>query len=523
MKKSIIRLILFTVMLLPAAASCEKWLEATSSSQIAAEKLFSTRSGFHEALIGVYLKMGQPAAYGANYTFLVNDLVCCPYSTHNASLIKGFQQNLFGAVLVEPYMEEMWSGGYSIIANINKTLFELERRRDVVPDELEYNLIKGELLAARAYVHFDLMRMFGLDSWVGENADKVTVPYVTQYSSEPTPQKTYAQTAELLVKDINDALECLKDDPVRGKVRDDFEATINADGFWNDRAKRLNYYAVEALLARVHLWRRDYVSAGQMAADVAANALDKGLVKWIDVSAFQQQTEYDYRDWTFSCEHLFSLEITNLYSNLAVYHFPSLVSDAVLVSEGAVQELFMDFSLYGSDADFLHEDVRGPAGLLKYTTSGYQMYKFYSSNGYQEAFRGRMPMIKLPEMYLIQAEAALHAFDYEGALAFVDQVRYHRGVSTPIAEVMPIILPEQSYFGRDQQIASVIFREYLTELLGEGQFLYAVKRFYGEFGRSLFSMNANVINRSAKIGGSTVSIMYPYPVSETTYGRVQEQ
>ena len=151
------------------------------------------------------------------------------------------------------------------------------------------------------------------------------------------------------------------------------------------------------------------------------------------------------------------------------------------------------------------------------------MYKFYSSNGYLEAFRGRMPMIKLPEMYLIQAEAALHAFDYEGALSFVDQVRYHRGVSTPIAEVMPIIVPEQSYFGRDQQIASVIFREYLTELLGEGQFLYAVKRFYGEYGSSLFSMNYNVINLSAKIGGSSVSIMYPYPVAETTYGRVQEQ
>ena len=523
MKKSIIRLILFTVMLLPVASSCEKWLEATSSSQIADEKLFSTRNGFHEALIGVYLKMGQPATYGANYTFLVNDIVCCPYATHNASFIKGLQQNLFGSAAVEPYIENMWAGGYSIIANINKTLFELERRRDIVPDELEYNLMKGELLAARAYVHFDLMRMFGLDSWVGDNADKVTVPYVTQYSSEPTPQKSYSQTAELLVKDINAALECLKDDPVRGKVRDDFESTINADGFWNDRAKRLNYYAVEALLARVHLWRRDYVSAGQTAADVTANALDKGLVKWIDVSAFQQETEYDYRDWTFSCEHLFSLEITNLYDNLAVYHFPDRVMDAVLVSETAVGELFRDFAVFGIDTDFLHEDVRGPAGLLKYTTSGYQMYKFYSSNGYLEAFRGRMPMIKLPEMYLIQAEAALHAFDYDGALAFVDEVRHHRGVSTPIAEVMPIIVPEQSYFGRDQQIASVIFREYLTELLGEGQFLYAVKRFYGESGRSLFSMNANVINLSAKIGGSNVSIMYPYPVAETTYGRVQEQ
>ena len=508
-------------MLLPVAASCEKWLEATSSSQIADDKLFSTRNGFHEALIGVYLKMGQPATYGANYTFLVNDIVCCPYATHNASFIKGLQQNLFSSAAVEPYIENMWAGGYSIIANINKTLFELERRRDIVPDELEYNLMKGELLAARAYVHFDLMRMFGLDSWVGDNADKVTVPYVTQYSSEPTPQKSYSQTAELLVKDINAALECLRDDPVRGKVRDDFESTINADGFWNDRAKRLNYYAVEALLARVHLWRRDYVSAGQMAADVTANALDKGLVKWIDVSAFQQETEYDYRDWTFSCEHLFSLEITNLYDNLAVYHFPDRVMDAVLVDESAVSAMFPDYASFGigSDIDYLHEDVRGPAGLLKYSTSGYQMYKFYSSNGYLEAFRGRMPMIKLPEMYLIQAEAALHAFDYDGALAFVDEVRHHRGVSTPIAEMITYISESESTT-YDQKIAWIIFREYLTELLGEGQFLYAAKRFIGEYGRYFIS-DYRWVNSSAFTSKST--IMYPYPVAETTYGRVQEQ
>ena len=84
MKKTIYTIV-FAATLLALSTSCEKWLEATSSSQIADKKLFSTRTGFHEALTGVYLAMGQKATYGANYTFLVNDVVCCPYVASNAT------------------------------------------------------------------------------------------------------------------------------------------------------------------------------------------------------------------------------------------------------------------------------------------------------------------------------------------------------------------------------------------------------------------------------------------------------
>ena len=504
--------------LLPPATSCEKWLEATSSSQIAADKLFSSRSGFHETLTGIYLLMGNSKLYGGDATWFCNDIVCVPYAISSTNLIKFIQQHQYDNSVVNPRIESIWLAGYNTIANINKTLFELERRRDVVTDDLEYNLIKGELLAARAYIHFDLVRMYGLESWSGENAAKYTVPYATEYSSVAPPQHTYAETADLIVKDIREALECLKDDPVRGVKRDDFDAVLNGDGFWSDRQKRFNYYAVEALLARVSLWRRDFVTAGQMAQDVIQNATANGLVHWIDVDAFREQTDYDMRDWTFSCEHVFSLEVTNMYSNLALYFFnPASLTSVLLVNAPSVDYMYISSPEQGIDD--LNEDVRGPSGLLKYSSNGYQLFKLYGSDGYFQDFRDRMPMIKISEMYLILAEVALQAFDYDGAMDYLDQLRFHRGISTSI-KVRDTAAGGAVMDTKAELVASHILVEYLRETIGEGQFMYAMKRFNGEYGDHV-TVHGMV---QTPIRCSPISVLeYPYPVAETTYGRVQDK
>ena len=54
----------------------------------------------------------------------------------------------------------IWEKSYNLIANINKLLENCEKYRDVLSDEY-YQLIKGEALALRAYLHFDIFRLFG--------------------------------------------------------------------------------------------------------------------------------------------------------------------------------------------------------------------------------------------------------------------------------------------------------------------------------------------------------------------------
>jgi hypothetical protein len=285
---------------LPVATSCEKWLEATSSSKVTDVQLFSSRSGFHEALNGVYLAMGQTLAFG-RARIVYNDMICGPFAPASQSESKALQQHAFKSSAINKNIETIWLWNYKAIANINKALAELENRRDVVTDELEYNLIKGELLAARALVHFDLIRMYGYTDWGGENETKLTVPYVTVYGGNPTRQQTYAQTKELLLKDITDALECLKDDPVRGVRNEAFETTINGDGYWSNRQIHLNYYAVEALSARVNMFLGNYIQAAQQAADVATAAQAAGLVSFLDAEGLVKEPDMSMRDLSFSC------------------------------------------------------------------------------------------------------------------------------------------------------------------------------------------------------------------------------
>ena len=82
-----------------------------------------------------------------------------------------------------PRIENIWLKAYNAIANINNELEYLEKEKSIL-DPINYAIIKGELLGLRAYVHFDLIRLFGYGNVAGreEVLSKETIPYVTEYT-----------------------------------------------------------------------------------------------------------------------------------------------------------------------------------------------------------------------------------------------------------------------------------------------------------------------------------------------------
>lgn len=511
MKKSALVIAIVCGLSLPALFSCQKWLEATSSSKVTDSKLFSTRSGFHEALNGVYLAMASENAMGRERV-LINDVSCGPFAVANESLYRAWQQHTYNLSAANSAVTSLWLNHYKAVANINKALAELENRRDVVSDELEYNLIKGELLAARALIHFDLMRMYGHTDWGGDNASKLAVPYVTVYGGEPTRQLSYAETQQLLLADISQALECLKEDPVRGLENEAFESAVNGDGYWTNRQIHLNYYAVEALAARVNLFLGNYVEAARLAEDVAQSALSHGLVSWLDAEAMVKQPDVSMRDMSFSCEHLFSLDITSLSQTMLIF-FPSIaLNTALFYSETAMQEHFVSDQLTGRND--LYEDVRGPACLLKYTASGYQIQKFYAST--QSPYKDRFPIIRLSEMYYIMAEAAVLSFDFGKAASYLDTVRSHRGITTSLSSWINM---NDSADNVRKELLAAILEEYLREQMGEGQYIFTLKRFAARYEQEIVEK----ANKGTAVAIYPISnLILPYPQTEITEGRIQD-
>jgi len=489
---------LLPVLMAATAVSCEDWLNVTSSSELQADKLYETRTGFYEALTGVYMTMGGASTYGGSYMWSVNNYVAYPYNINSQIVIGEIQKHLYSHTKIRSVIDQMWYNGYFTIANINIILRELEARRSVISSDVEYDLFKGELLALRAMIHFDIMRMFGVNDWSGENAAKLTIPYVKEYSAEVTPQLSYEETERLLMDDINNAIECLRrSDPIVADPGDSFDSTINAEGYWTNRGKHMNYYAAIALAARIYQWKKEYETAAKYAQEVIDGAFDAGLVSWVDAYSIVNETSDDQKDWIFSTEHLFSLDVTDLYSSLRLTFFTS-DENSIYIDDSFVNLLFPPVdSQTGSVAGL--EDIRGTALHLKYTGLGYVLYKYYGSTSYNVKFRNRIPMSRISEMYYIVAEYLIDEGDISGAMYQLDEVRARRGITSRLQDFVAALDPSEE-----------LMKEYYREFVGEDKLFYYLKHVKAEKSLSeTFDLSAS-------------ALIYPYPDEEINYGRKQE-
>lgn len=484
-----------------STVSCEKWLQATSSTQFQADEILKSRDGYLDALSGVYITMGSSDAYGMYATWYMNDIICCPYQNFTSAKLMNLQNHNYTHVNVREDIATLWKGYYNIIANANMILDRLEGAKGLFSSELEFNLIKGELLAIRAYCHFDLMRTFGIWGWDSVASSKLTIPYVLHYGMQVTPQLTYKETAELLMKDLNESLRLLAKDPVTGVIPSGFNEGPNADGYWNNRRRHLNLYAVQALAARIYQWREDYDNAAMYAQLALDGITTNGGASWVDQEAILTTYDNDRKDWTFSSEHLFSLECTGLYERTMGYLIPGAsTSEAFHLDETFSYIFIMPYEV-DDDVEIILGDIRGEALLLKYNQGGYDCYKLYGSSSYWDKYRNLMPMIKLPELYFILADARISQNREDDARALLDEVRKHRGIQENLPSTV--------------DVADVLAQEYEREFINEGQILYHMKHVcknvYSGF---VFSHTG----RMTRVQDMTL----PYPDAEINYGRKQE-
>lgn len=499
MKRIIIIIAAFTA-ILASATSCEEWLEATASTKLPAGKMFETRGGFCDALSGVYINMGgnTSGTYHSYWTWNYADMVAYPYVYSSSALMKIVQLHSYQEKRMELAILAMWRMQYNSIANINLALESLDAVADpgaVFHSAEEYNLIKGEFLGLRAYLHFDLMRLFGIADFSGENLSKLTIPYVTSFTKEPTPQKSYSDTFGMILSDIEEALSLMEEsDPVAGKIDSNVLKSMNEDGYWNDRYYHLNYYAIKALAARVYQWKGDLSKAAEYASDAIDGALGSGLVSWVNVESILSDSQDDMKDWSFSTEHIFSLQVMKLTEDASMLFITTGSTAEYIISQELVDNILFvrqdpeTGSLAGT------EDLRGPAFMLKFTAQGYKSYKLYAGNG--SPFRNHMPMLKISEMYYILAENAIASGDNAAAIGILNEVRSHRGISDDLPS--------------DTDAADVLMKEYYREFINEGQLIYWLK--HNNVKESLLP--------SFKV--SADELIFPYPTDEINYGRVQE-
>lgn len=421
-----------------ALASCSKFLDVKPEAQIKDSELFSSEIGFKEALSGVYSSLTYEPLYGREMTFGLMGVLAYEWdyqpSIYDFDKIYAYKSSTTSLNRIDA----IWNGAYNAIANNNMILSNIDAQKSIFSAN-NYNIIKGESLALRAFIHFDLLRIFGAS--YAENPNKLTIPYVTLTTKENFPQLTVSQVLDKVITDLTAAAELLQVDPI---LTGQTITNANDNGYLLNRQVHLNYYAVKGLLARVYLYKQDYVNALANAQVVIQSA----KFPWIKSDALTNKT---VSDLTFSTEHLFALNVVRL-KTISNNAFTVTGTGTFYITPASLSDYYNS----SSDFRFLYwfsPNDQGNLYLYKYTQ--------LAAATWPQAYRNKLPLIKLPEMYFIAAEC-LKNTDYTQAVNLINTVRLARGVNaSPINTV-----------DFDNALAS----EYRKEFIGEGQLFFYHKR-----------------------------------------------
>lgn len=511
MKKQTILILLIAAV---GLASCDDWFDVTASNEIREEGHYDTEDGFRQSLIGCYIAMGDVGLFGKNMSWYVPELAAHQYRAFtdgnpNTGEAYAIQQHRYAHAYVKPVIEDMWERSYNVIANADEALKFIDEK-EYLFDPINFHVIKGELLAVRAYMHFQLLRMYGYGNWSNRASElnaKYTIPYVTQLDKEMTPQSTGAEVLNSILTDLSNAVSLLKDyDPVTGALDLSAYNKVNEDGFYQNRNFHLNYYAVRALQAQVYMWEGSQQSKTEAlkAAEEIIQATGEGVEKTYTSDNGSVTSFYVLRfldtgtllapNYSMIPEAFFALDVQNLDTKTSSYIKPYYQGDDYLA-----------FYLEREDAENLYEkqtsDIRFNTLLqLNSSTSivGYVPLKLYQGTSMNYYYKNKIPLIRLPEIYYIAAECYATAAtpNLDLAMERLNTVREKRGLYTPLENLSA------------EEVQKEIQKEYQKEFLSEGVMFYYYKR-----------TGAVSIPRTDGMGDE--NYVLPYPDFEIQSGRVQ--
>ncbi|WP_443937785.1 RagB/SusD family nutrient uptake outer membrane protein [Pedobacter sp. MW01-1-1] len=462
------------VLAILALASCKKFLSVTPDDKVLESQAYQNKSGINGVLNGLYLNLAKDALYGDNLTLSTMEILGQNYSvpgTHSYYSTLSFAQNQS-----KTKFNTIWTSAYKNILSTNTFIENLDKYGTGVLTANEMSIYKGEAIAMRAMMHFDLLRIFGP---VYSNGDSTlnAIPYYNKSTQSANAILPANKVMELVIADLKTAESMLAVDPI---IASGVMPTFQNDGkdFLRNRNYRLNYYAVKALEARVFLYRTDKVSA------LAASKLviqKKNYFPWVSADSINRSTSPDR---IFTTEMISGIQCSQLYTKQNAYFSDALADNVILAPNlTRLQNLYND-----NINDFRYK--------LNWLNSGVKPY--YSFNKYADVtnksmpFRFTVPLLKLSEVYYIAAECEPNNAT---ALEYLNTVRNNRGLQSLSATAN---LPNE------------LTLEYQREFIGEGQIFFYYKR-----------KNLNAIpNGSAATGNiamTKANYIAPLPLSETDF------
>lgn len=411
-----------------ATTSCgNDWLDLDPSTAVDSETSIKQLSDIEFTLNGIYSTMQNSNAYSGRlmyYGDVTGDDMQAVSATKRTGDYYRFTYNKDNGPSTH------WSYLYSIIQNCNLILMNVDKLTIEEGDESYRDDLKGQALAIRGLALFDLTRFFGYP-YLKDNGASLGVPIVKDLStidSKPA-RNTVAQCYTEIISDFTTSIPLLGSKFNKGKM---------------------NRWAAMGLLSRVYLYKGDNINALKTATDAIAGAEKAKYALWTN-AAYATAWGSDASS-SNPGEVLF--EIVNLTTDS-----PGKESMGYLNSYSGYDDMCLTVSFYKllkADKD----DVR--LKLLKIEKKDYAYVFKYQPQQNELIEDANIPIIRLSEVYLNAAEAAVKEGDNDAAVKHLDAIVKRAN-------------PKNTVTGKTLTVEDVL-NERRKELVAEGHRMFDVMR-----------------------------------------------
>lgn len=445
------------ICLMVVFASCNKWLDVSPKTQVQENLQFGTKQGFTDALFGIYQTAAKTEGYGRNLSFGFVDILAQQYSGMSAGAPFGpIARYNYTDTASEKKLYEMFSNSYAAIAQANYVLKNIDNG---VLDAASKQIIEGESLGMRGFLHFDLVRLFAPAYAEGANATSPSLSYLEEFTVTPRarlPLDAFLANVESDLKSAEQLLSVHQSiDQIAGN-----QGSTSADLFLMFRQNHLNYWAVKATLARFYQYKGDKQNALKYASEV----INSGKFNFVSHGSLNVDPLTELSDLTFSSEHVFSFYVSELkkladatFKSSTSYDFYGDIRD--LYTSRSVLEATYQAGIAGYGTDIRKVGVS--KGLWNEINASIVYTRKYYSDNSKNVKQRLIPAIRLSEMYYIAAESSA---SLQEGVGYLNDVRKAR------------LIPELPIPASQAVLDNEIMLEYRKEFYAEGQLFYFYKR-----------------------------------------------
>lgn len=408
-----IKYITYFVLFLTMPA-CQGFLDVQLDDEIITADAIVNKETAEAAAIGLYNSLQSLNLYGA-------DFVVLPDLLGGNAIATGFQpryEELANARVptTNSYVEDAWVGLYNIVNSANNILNHIEGVDGI--GDAGRSRIEGTAYYFRALALFDLLRQFGEFFNEGSAFGVPVFTEVLDRSTAPSVGRaSVLETYNQIIADLEEAEKLLP---------------AQDDRFFVSKA------AVQALLARVYLYRKDYNKAKTYADQVIANndyALNDNYNDNFDVEG--------------SVESIFEINFTSIDGN----GLSELLMLSTANEVSGANELWNAFET---------DDVRKEQFIRRFGIVRCVKYGDAATD-----IETNVVISRLAELYLIRSEAIANTVGIAEALPDLNAVRTRSLADMPI---LAQDVPDLAAYN------DILIRERRLELAFEGHYWFDLVR-----------------------------------------------